>query len=83
MSAEDALAVCLLVILVLAGATLMTILVSMAKNAGKRDELAELMEEDEEEAPKDPRGEPAGGDKADEDNRQAWEKDSDWWKEKD
>ena len=80
MSAEDTLAVCLLVISAVAGATLMTILFSMMKNAGRRDELGELLEE-EKESGEGPREEPAGGEIGGNDSRQPWEKDSEWWKE--
>ena len=76
MSAEDTLAVCMLVILALAGVTLMTILFSLIKNAGKKDELEDLLSE-EEETYEDPVKEPAG---EDEGAAQPWEKDSDWWK---
>lgn len=71
----------MLVILVVAGATLMTILFSLMRNAGKKDELAELLDEGKEDSPKGSRGEPAGGERAGEETRQPWEKDSDWWKE--
>ncbi len=74
MSAEDSLAVSLLVILVIAAVTLMTILYSLFKNAGKRDELEELLADDEE----DRKEELAGGET---ETREPWEKDSDWWKE--
>jgi len=73
MSAEDSLAVSLLVILAVGGGTLMTILYSLLKNAGNRDELEELLKEDDEK----PIGETAGGD---EEAGQPWEKESDWWK---
>lgn len=76
MSAEDSLAVCLLAILVLAGATLTTILFSLMRNAGKEDDLSGLLEEDDE-SPEPPKRK-SNGDGSEE--RQAWERDSDWWK---
>lgn len=76
MSAEDTLAVCMLLVLLVAAATVMTILFSMMRNAGKQDDLAELMEDEEpsielESAPAGP----------DEESGQPWEKDADWWRE--
>jgi|TARA_B110000438_G_scaffold302060_1_gene358628 hypothetical protein len=79
MSAEDTLAVCILAILAVAGVTLMTILCSLMKNAGKRDELAELLNE-ETESHEEPREETAGGECSEEESRELWEKDSEWWK---
>lgn len=76
MSAEDTLAVCMLVVLLVAAATVMTILFSMMRNAGKKDELAELMEE--EMPASEPESELAG---PDEEPGQPWEKDADWWQE--
>lgn len=76
MSAEDTLAVCMLIVLLVAAGTVMTILFSMMRNAGKKDELAELLKE-EETAP-EPEGEPAG---PDEEPSQPWEKQADWWRE--
>lgn len=65
MSAEDLLATSMLIMLGLAFATLLTILVSLARNAGKKDELEDLIDELEE----------------DEDETSGrWEKDPDWWK---
>lgn len=77
MSAEDSLAICMLLILAVSAATLMTILFSMMKNAGKKDEIAELMAESEEESRDEPKGEYVGGD--DEEN-QPWEREADWWR---
>ena len=78
MSAEDSLAVCMLVILAVSAATLMTILFSLLKNAGKKDEIAELMAEEEEEAAEEnPKGKVAG---SEEDYSEPWEKGADWWK---
>ncbi len=76
MSAEDSLAVSMLVILAIAGATLMTIFFSLLRNAGKKDELEELLRE-EPEVSDDPEAEPAGGEP---ESRQPWEKDADWWR---
>ena len=76
MSAEDTLAVCMLVVLLIAAGTVMTILFSMMRNAGKKDELAELLEKDKREP--EPESEPAG---PEEESRQPWEKDADWWQE--
>lgn len=76
MAAEDTLAVCMLIVLLVAAGTVMTILFSMMRNAGKKDELAELLKE-EETAP-EPEGEPAG---PDEEPSQPWEKQADWWRE--
>ena len=77
MSAEDSLAICMLLILAISAGTLMTILYSMMKNAGKKDEIAELMAESEEEERDEPKGEYAGGE---EDEAQPWERDGDWWR---
>lgn len=67
----------MLVILGIAGVTLMTILLSLFKNAGKKDELEELLRE-EPDLPDEPEAEPAGGEAG---SRQPWEKDADWWQE--
>lgn len=68
----------MLLILTVSVATLMTILFSLMKNAGKRDEIAELMaDEDEEPDEERPEGKVAGGG---EDERQPWERDADWWR---
>ncbi len=75
MSSEDALAVSMLVILGIAGTTLLTILYSLVKNAGKKDELEELLAENEP-AFEDLEEPAKGKDKP----RQPWEKDGDWWK---
>ena len=79
MSAEDSLAICMLAILVLAGATLMTILFSLIRNAGKEDDLSELLGKEEGivEPPEPPKRKLIGDES---DSRQPWEKDSDWWK---
>lgn len=74
MSAEDSLAICMLGILTLAGATVATIFFSLMRNAGKKDELEELLTEKEPVYPdgkktKKPGNRPLG-----------WEKDADWWK---
>lgn len=67
----------MLLILAISAATLMTILFSLMKNAGKKDELAELLaEEEKDESGEDPKGEYAGGE---EDEAQPWERDPDWW----
>ena len=71
MSAPDALALSMLVILTLAFGTLLTIFYSLKKNAGKTDELEELMAEIDE-----PRKAPSGNSRS----GPAWEKDADWWK---
>jgi len=78
MSAEDTLAVSMLVILVIAGATLATLLYCLWKNAGKRDELEEFFKDDDEpdEEPKG-KGAPAGGEL---EVSEPWEKKADWWK---
>ena len=47
MSAEDKLAVCMLLVLLIAAGTLTTILVSLMRNAGRKDELAELLKDEE------------------------------------
>ena len=79
MSAEDTLAVCLLVILAIAGATLATLLYSLWKNAGKKDELEELLaDEGADEDKFNKKGAPAGGDG---EMSEPWEKAADWWKE--
>ncbi len=75
MSAEDTLAVCMLLVLLIAAGTLTTILFSMMRNAGKEDELADLLKDDE--APTGLESEPAG---PDEESSQPWEKDADWWR---
>lgn len=76
MSAEDSLAICMLLILAISAGTLMTILFSMMKNAGKKDEIAELMADEdlEEDLPK---GKFAGGE---DEESQPWERDGDWWR---
>ena len=61
----------MLVILALAFGTLLTIFYSLKKNAGKTDELEELLAEIDE-PKKAPPGEPASD--------RTWEKDADWWK---
>jgi hypothetical protein len=66
----------MLLILAVSAATLMTILFSLLKNAGKKDEIAELMAEEEELEPEAPKGKVTGGDNAD---AAPWEKDADWW----
>lgn len=76
MSAEDTLAICMLVILAVAAATLLTILISMVRNAGKEDEIEKLMREDEEDS-SDKKEERAPADEGE--GREPWEKDSDWW----
>lgn len=75
MSSEDALAVSMLVILAIAGTTLLTILYSLVKNAGKKDELEDLLAD--EDAVFEDLEEPAKGK---DEPRQPWEKDGDWWK---
>ncbi|MDG2400828.1 MAG: hypothetical protein P8M04_09670 [Akkermansiaceae bacterium] len=69
MSAEDTLAVCMLLVLLIAAATVMTILFSVMRNAGKQDDLAELLKDDEPST--EVESEPAG---------QPWERDADWWR---
>ena len=67
----------MLVILAISAGTLLTILFSLLKNAGKKDEIAELMaEEEEKEEATDPEGKVAGGEP---DQREPWERDADWW----
>ena len=78
MSAEDSLAVSMLVIFALAGASLMTILFSLVRNAGQKDELAELMAEEVDDSSRKPSGELAGHSDGE---AQPWEQDADWWKE--
>ncbi len=76
MSAGDVLAISLLVILVLAGVALFAILNSMMRNAGRRDEIAELMDEGRDGSQNKAekcRGEDLKG--------KAWERDGDWWRE--
>ena len=77
MSAEDTLAVCMLTVLLIASAAIMTILFSMMKHAGQKDELAELMA-DEESAVEDDSQEQLIGPSEEAD--QPWEQDADWWK---
>jgi hypothetical protein len=71
MSPPDALAISMLAILLVAIGTLMTIFHSLRKNAGKVDEIEELMSEVEQ-WEKTPSGKAAP--------LQEWEKDADWWK---
>jgi len=69
----------MLVILAISAGTLMTILFSLMRNAGKKDEIAELLAEEEKEKEKEdekPKGEYAGGE---DDDSQPWEKEADWW----
>ena len=75
MSAEDTLAVCMLVVLLIAAGTLTTILFSMMRIAGRKDELADLLKDDE--APTGLESAPAGHN---EESSQPWEKEADWWR---
>ena len=77
MSAEDTLAVCMLFVLLISAGTLLTILFSMMRNAGRKDELADLLKDDE--ASTEPEIEPVGPDE--ETGQLPWEKDADWWRE--
>ena len=77
MSAEDTLAVCMLFVLLISAGTLLTILFSMMRNAGRKDELADLLKDDE--ASTEPEIEPVGPDE--ELGQLPWEKDADWWRE--
>ena len=77
MSAEDTLAVCMLFVLLISAGTLLTILFSMMRNAGRKDELADLLKDDE--ASSEPEIEPVGPDE--ELGQLPWEKDADWWRE--
>ena len=77
MSAEDTLAVCMLIVLLISAGTLLTILFSMMRNAGRKDELADLLKDDE--ASTEPEIEPVGPDE--EAGQLPWEKDADWWRE--
>ncbi len=77
MSAEDTLAVCMLFVLLISAGTLVTILFSMMRNAGRKDELADLLKDDE--ASTEPEIEPVGPDE--ESGQLPWEKDADWWRE--
>ena len=77
MSAEDTLAVCMLIVLLISAGTLLTILFSMMRNAGRKDELADLLKDDE--ASTEPEIEPVGPDE--ESGQLPWEKDADWWRE--
>lgn len=72
----------MLVILAIAGTTLTTILYSLMKNAGKKDELEDLLADESEEEGEGWEGwegweEPVKGEDK---PRQPWEKDGDWWK---
>lgn len=68
----------MLLILSVSAATLMTILFSLMKNAGKKDEIAELMAEGDQELEEDEaEGKVAGSGEGD---RQPWERDADWWR---
>lgn len=55
----------------------MTIFYSLFKNAGKRDELEELLDDKEDKEEPDLKEELAGGEA---ETREPWEKDSDWWR---
>lgn len=77
MSAEDTLAVCMLFVLLISAGALVTILFSMMRNAGRKDELADLLKDDE--ASSEPEIEPVGPDE--ELGQLPWEKDADWWRE--
>ena len=77
MSAEDTLAVCMLFVLLISAGALVTILFSMMRNAGRKDELADLLKDDE--ASTEPEIEPVGPDE--ESGQLQWEKDADWWRE--
>ena len=67
----------MLLILAVSAGTLMTILFSLLKNAGKRDEIAELMAEEEEAEPKPREGKVSGAEPGE---AEPWEKDVDWWR---
>ena len=77
MSAEDTLAVCMLFVLLISAGTLVTILFSMMRNAGRKDELADLLKDDE--ASTELEIEPVDPDE--ESGQLPWEKDADWWRE--
>ena len=77
MTAEDILALCMLLVLVISAGSLATILFPMMRNAGREDELADLLKDDE--APTESETEPAGPDE--ESGKLPWEKDPDWWRE--
>lgn len=67
----------MLFVLLISAGTLATILFSMMRNAGRKDELADLLKDDE--ASSEPEIEPVGPDE--ELGQLPWEKDADWWRE--
>jgi|TARA_B100001093_G_scaffold215215_1_gene206490 hypothetical protein len=67
----------MLFVLVISAGSLATILFSMMRNAGRKDELAGLLKDDE--ASTEPEIEPVGPDE--ESGQLPWEKDADWWRE--
>jgi hypothetical protein len=67
----------MLFVLLISAGTLLTILFSMMRNAGRKDELADLLKDDE--ASTEPEIEPVGPDE--ESGQLPWEKDADWWRE--
>lgn len=67
----------MLFVLLISAGTLLTILFSMMRNAGRKDELADLLKDDE--ASSEPEIEPVGPDE--ESGQLPWEKDADWWRE--
>ena len=77
MTAEDILALCMLLVLVISAASLATILFPMMRNAGKKDELADLLKDDEPST--DSETQPVGP--HEESGKSPWEKDPDWWRE--
>ena len=74
MSPQDALALSMVAMLAVAFSILLMILIYLVKNAGKEDELAELMKEDNKPSPFSKQKQ------TDRNSTKAWEKEADWWK---
>jgi hypothetical protein len=80
LSPADGMALTMVGILGFALGMILTILIVMARNAGRKPDIEEGLFDDEEEAPTDRDKKRAGSPQDDEPPRKEWEKDGDWWK---
>jgi hypothetical protein len=82
LSATDGFVIAMLAMMVLSLGIIAALLLSMRRNAARRDrQIDELLEEIEEEEKREKPAAPAPRDVATrEPNREPWEKDGDWWK---
>jgi len=78
----DGFAISMLAILVLSLGTVLLILVAMLRHGGRRDaEVERLLDEVRREEEEEEDNEPAAtADHEEPENREPWEKESDWWK---